>query len=156
MLCHLKVSIAFSSTIIYRMSEIYSDKIKTPIYTPTGDKPQIDELVDDKKVRGLNERIRSSNIPSDIQVFLRKAATRHYVYDYRKIAEYYAHAPKEVQELFEASHLVIIDFDKAIEEGYVQMNKRLMSVRSKQTNYDKEIHGKQKLRSTDIDARATE
>lgn len=135
------------------MSEIYTDKIKTPIYKPTGEQPKIEELVDDAKVRDLNERIRTSNIPAEVQVFLRKAATRHYTYDYRKIAEYYAHAPKEVQELFEASHLVIIDFDKAIEEGYVQMNKRLMSVRANQTDYDKNIHGKSKLRSTDTDTR---
>ena len=135
------------------MSEIYTDKIKTPIYVPTGDKPDIDTLVNDKKVRDLNERIQSANIPADVKVFLRKAATRHYVYDYRKIAEYYAHAPKEVQDLFEASHLVIIDFDRAIEEGYVMMNKRLMDLRANQTNYDKNIHGKKQTDSPDTNSR---
>lgn len=135
------------------MSETYTQKIKTPIYEIKGEKPAITELVKDTKVRELNQRIADADVPPEVKVFLRKAATRHYQYDYNKIAEYYAHAPREVQELFEDSHLVIIDFDAAIEKGYVAMNKRLMSIRANQTNYDKDKHGKQKLRSTDSDAR---
>lgn len=48
------------------------------------------------------------------------AASRHVVFRYDRIAEYYCHAPKEVQELMEESALVIIDFDDAIEGGYVR------------------------------------
>ena len=135
------------------MSDTYTKKIKTPIYEIKGEKPDITELVKDTKVRELNQRIIDADVPPEVKVFLRKAATRHYQYDYNKIAEYYAHAPKEVQELFEDSHLVIIDFDAAIEKGYVAMNKRLMSIREKQTDYDKEKHGKQRLRSVDTDTR---
>ena len=135
------------------MSDTYTHKIKTPIYEIKGEKPAVTELVNDAKVRELNAKIIDADIPPDIKVFLRKAATRHYVYNYNKIAEFYAHAPKEVQELFEDSHLVIIDFDKAIEGGFVSMNKRLMSIREKQTNFDKDKHGKQKLRSIDTDTR---
>ena len=54
--------------------------------------------------------------------FLRQAAARHTVFDYAKIADYYAHASKEMQELMEDSALVIIDFGKAIEKGYIRLS----------------------------------
>lgn len=50
------------------------------------------------------------------------AATRHYGFNYKYIAEYYAQAPKEVQELFEDSALVIIDFEDAIAKGFVEVS----------------------------------
>ena len=37
-------------------------------------------------------------------------------------ADYYAHASKEMQELMEDSALVIIDFGKAIEKGYIRLS----------------------------------
>ncbi len=108
---------------------MYNQKIKTPIYTPKGLKPDESELIDATKFEQLSRSIAQADIDSKIKYFLRKAATRHYKFDYVKIAEYYAHAPKEIQELFEQSGLVIIDFDAAIENGFVSMNQRLMEVR---------------------------
>jgi hypothetical protein len=49
------------------------------------------------------------------------AARRHNVFNYEKIADYYAHSSKEMQELMERSGLVIIDFEKAIQNGYVKL-----------------------------------
>lgn len=108
---------------------MYSQKIKTPVYTPKGDKPDLSELVDETKYQQLSRAIAKADVDSKTKYFLRKAASRHFKFDYVKIAEYYAHAPKEVQELFEDSGLVIIDFDKGIENGFVMMNKRLMEIR---------------------------
>ncbi len=48
-----------------------------------------------------------------------------FVFDYEQIAEYYAHAPAEVQELMERSALVIVDFGRAIEDGFVRLNQEL-------------------------------
>ena len=59
----------------------------------------------------------------EVRDFLQYAATRHVVFNYQNIAEFYAHADKETQELMERSALVIIDFDKAIENGFVEMSK---------------------------------
>ena len=43
--------------------------------------------------------------------------------EYRqKIADYYANSSKEMQELMEKSALVIIDFESAIQLGYVKLN----------------------------------
>ena len=110
--------------------DIYTSKIKAPVYEIKGDKPKLSELVDDYKVKELLDKIDKSVAPAGVKAFLRTAATRHYKFDYAKIAEYYANSNPEVQELFEQSALVIIDFDKAIENGFVQMNKRLMEIRA--------------------------
>ena len=107
----------------------YTSKIKAPIYEIKGEKPRLQDLVDTTKVDELLKGIDEMTAPAGVKNFLRLAATRHYVFDYANIAEYYANAPVNVQELFEQSALVIVDFDSAIENGFVQMNKRLMDVR---------------------------
>lgn len=53
------------------------------------------------------------------------AAERHTVFDYKKVADYYAHANAEMQNLMEMSALVIVDFDKAIENGFVKLSDEL-------------------------------
>ena len=40
-------------------------------------------------------------------------------FNYEKIANYYAHATPDIQKLMEDSALVIIDYDKAIERGFL-------------------------------------
>lgn len=64
--------------------------------------------------------------------FLRFGAYRHLCFNYSKIAEYYAHANKEMQELMEDSALVIIDFEDAIAKGYVQMSEQVALLRGKE------------------------
>jgi hypothetical protein len=50
---------------------------------------------------------------------------RHVVFDYGKIAEFYAQSDIETQKLMERSALIIIDFEKAIENGYVELSKKI-------------------------------
>lgn len=108
---------------------MYTSKIKAPIYEIKGKKPKLSEIVDTSKTDELLKEIDKSVTPQGVKDFLKIAATRHYKFDYAAIAEYYANSPPNVQDLFEKSALVIIDFDKAIENGFVQMNKRLMEIR---------------------------
>ena len=49
-------------------------------------------------------------------------AHRHLCFNYKNIAEYYAHASKEMQGLMEEQALVIIDFKRAIEQGYIELS----------------------------------
>ena len=44
------------------------------------------------------------------------------MFNYSLIADYYAHASKEMQELMEQSALVILDIDDAIANGYVKLS----------------------------------
>jgi hypothetical protein len=103
------------------LDKTYSTKIKTPIYEPKGIKPRISELLDSRKTRELIQEIEKSNVTEKEKTFLIEAAKRHNVFNYSNIAEYYCHATKEMQELMEKSALVIIDFEKAIEYGYVRL-----------------------------------
>lgn len=99
----------------------YTSKIEAPIYEPKNIKPHLFSLVDKSKFLRLKAEIQNSKINEDEKNFLFMAATRHLVFNYENIADYYSHASKEMQELMEKSALVIIDFEKAIEYGYVQL-----------------------------------
>jgi len=99
----------------------YSRTIETPLYEPTGPCPPVGTLADTAKTTQLLAEIDASSLPEDEKAFLRMAARRHTVFNYKLIAEYYAHASAPMQRLMEASALVIIDFDLAIELGYVKL-----------------------------------
>lgn len=99
----------------------YSSKIEAPIYEPKNKKPYFLELYNNQKYNRLVHEINSSNLSNDEKHFLKIAASRHIVFNYEKIADYYAHSCKEMQELMERSGLVIIDFEKAIQNGFVKL-----------------------------------
>lgn len=107
----------------------YTLKVNIPQYEITGDCPEISDMLDSSKADELIEEINSTeNLPSDVKEFLIQAARRHNVFNYRNIAEYYAHAEPEVQKLFEESALVIIDVNDAIANGYVQLTKDIENI----------------------------
>jgi hypothetical protein len=99
----------------------YSSKIESPVYEAKNQKPHILELFDNRKTKRIIREIEASSIDPDEKGFLIEAAKRHTVFNYEKIADYYANSNKEVQQLMERSALVIIDFEKAIELGYVRL-----------------------------------
>jgi hypothetical protein len=80
----------------------------------------------------INEVAKETNMPDEVKMFLMMAATRHIKFNYHQIAEYYAQAPKEVQELMEKSGLVIIDFNDAIENGFVELTETLKDLRDEE------------------------
>lgn len=101
----------------------YTTKINIPQYEIKGEEPNIEELCDATKTNKLLEKIEKANISEEQKDFLRKSATRHLGFNYSKVAEYYAHQDKEMQELMEESALVIIDYDDAIKNGYTELSK---------------------------------
>jgi hypothetical protein len=105
----------------------YTAKVEAPIYTPTGEKPALAELADQKKFEELLAQIEKSTVLEEEKDFLRMAARRHIVFNYQNVAEYYAHANKEMQELMEASALVVIDFKKSIELGFTKLTESIAS-----------------------------
>ena len=108
----------------------YSTKVEIPQYEPTGECPDIYELCDSGKADSFLEEIREANITDDEKDFLIKATRRLYEFNYKKIAEYYAQASPEMQELMEHLALVIIDFDNAIAYGYAQLSAALEEMRA--------------------------
>ena len=103
----------------------YSRKIEAPIYTPKGEKPTPQDLFDDKRAKELLADIEATDLPEDEKEFLRIAARRHTVINFKRVADYYAHSPAPVQKLMEDSALVIIDFERAIELGYVKLSEEI-------------------------------
>lgn len=101
--------------------EFYSTKIEAPIYEPKNQKPHIMELLDNSKTKRIIAEINNSTLPEEEKIFLIEAAKRHTVFNYERIADYYAHATPEMQSLMERSALVIIDFEKAIQFGYIKL-----------------------------------
>lgn len=99
----------------------YTLKVKIPQYEITGECPEISDMLDSSKADELIQEVEAADISEEIREFLIQAARRHNVFNYRNIAEYYAHAEPEVQKLFEKSALVIIDVNDAIANGYVQL-----------------------------------
>lgn len=69
--------------------------------------------------------IKESKLPEKEKQFLMTAASRHIVFNYSKIANFYAHSSAECQKFMEDSALVIIDFDKAIENGFVRLTEEI-------------------------------
>jgi hypothetical protein len=106
----------------------YSRKIDTPMYQPRGTQPQVDQLYDQTRTHQLIQAIDQANLAPEIRDFLTAAARRHTVFDYHNIAEYYCHAGPELQQLMEQSALVIIDFNQAIESGYVRLTEDLKHI----------------------------
>ena len=109
-------------------SEKYSQIGDLIQYDPKTECPDINELIDETKQNELIENIKKSKADKKTKDFLTKAATRHCQFNFAKIAEFYAHQPKEIQELMEASGLVIIDFNNAIKNGFVELVESLKNL----------------------------
>lgn len=103
----------------------YTHSSDIPQYTPTGECPPVDTLVDTTRTQQLEDAISAADLPENVRIFLMAAAQRHTVIDFRAVAEFYAHQPPEVQRLMEAQALVIIDVDDAIARGYAHMRTEL-------------------------------
>lgn len=104
----------------------YSRNIEIPTYQITGAEPTIAECVDVSAVKKLIKQIDESNVSEEQKEMLRICAYRHAVIHFDNIAEYYTHQDKEMQNLMEENALVIIDFDRAIEKGFVDMTDKLL------------------------------
>lgn len=109
--------------------EKYTTKITVPIYEITGKKPNLEEMFDAQKAQSLIKAIEDSEeISDDVKGFLKAAAYRHVKFNYENIAEFYAHADESLRKLMRDSALVIIDYDAAIENGYIKLTKELMEL----------------------------
>lgn len=99
----------------------YTTKISLPIYEPKRKKPHILELCDTSKYERLKHEIYASDLSDEEKRFLFILASRHIVFNYEKIADFYAHSEKKIQHFIERSAAIVIDFDKAYSYKYVQL-----------------------------------
>ena len=106
----------------------YTTKVGIPQYLPSAECPRLDSLLNLSKYKELLRNINASNVSEEEKEFLRLSATRHIVFSYSKIADYYAHATPEMQKLMEESALVIIDIGDAIANGYVKLSDSIKQI----------------------------
>jgi hypothetical protein len=116
--------------------DLYTQKVKIPQYEIVGEEPQTIELLDTTKADQLRQNIDKADLPEDIRNFLIAGTWRHIKFNYRKIAEFYPHQPKEIQELMEQSVLVIIDADDAIANGYAKFKRTLEDLMDKDDDHE--------------------
>ena len=110
----------------------YSTNVKVPQYDVQGEKPMLQECYTVEKPEQLLAEIESADITKEEKEFLRYAAYRHTVFNFRNIAEYYAQATPEMQSLMEKSALVIIDLDDAIANGYAKLSADIIEMSEEQ------------------------
>lgn len=106
----------------------YVQNLNIPIYDIKGEKPAESDCIDLKKVDKLIQRINSAEIPDIKKSMLIACAYRFADINFSNMAEYYAHEDREMQELMEMLALVIVDFNKAIEYGLVEMDERMKEI----------------------------
>lgn len=103
---------------------LYTTKVDIPQYDIQGVEYEANELVETDKADELLAEIECSGVSDEEKDFLKKATARHLRFNYSKIAEYYAGASKEMQELMEKNALVLVDIDNAIRNGYVELENK--------------------------------
>lgn len=117
----------------------YERKIVAPIYEPKDGDISIGDCYDTSKTDSLISAIEDSpDLDEPTKAFLKVAAYRHVKFNYEKVADFYAKAPEEVQRFMEDSALVIVDIDKAIEDGFVKISKDFMEQYGKEHGNDAE------------------
>lgn len=119
-------------------SGIYSKNLGHLQYVPTSrENISPERCYNTAKCDSLIKEIEEKNIPDAIKKMLKLAATRHIVFNYQMLAEFYAQADKEVQELMEKSGLVIIDFEDALRNGFVKLTETLKELKDESENISK-------------------
>lgn len=113
----------------YKENNNYTKKNKTIQYIPKEQIiPLVESLYDDEKYKNFVKKINKLKIEEDVKKFLILSATRFITFNFEKIAEYYCHTNKQIQEIMEDLALVIIDFDDAMEKGYIELSKDMVDI----------------------------
>ena len=92
-------------------------EVSIPYYTPAEECPDSTELADLSEVDELNSMITKLKPEKGLEAILRARAAFFAEFDFQKIADYYAHANKDTQELMKRLGLVIVMPKEAYEMG---------------------------------------
>lgn len=108
-------------------------KLSEFIYEPKGEMPAIEDCIETKDMDGVLKRLKGiKGLTKEERRVLEICAYRFCTIDFSKMAEYYAHASKPMQRAMEDNFLVIVDFEKARERGYVKMVTKLAELCDKE------------------------
>lgn len=83
-------------------------EVTIPYYEPDEDKPDEAVLADFSDFDKLNDKITKSGVKGGLEKLLRARAAFFTDFDFQKIADYYAHSDKDVQNLMKELGLVVV------------------------------------------------
>lgn len=102
------------------LDDRYSQNVGTVDYEPSDVERKPDELF--KRPKDHSKEIAALDAPRGIKELLRLRDAWLVEFDYAKIADYYCNqATPEVQRMFEALGLVLLDRDQMIENGFADL-----------------------------------
>lgn len=105
-------------------------KVDSPTYEPTGAQVNASDLYNTNDTETLIEEIKSNKFEPEVEKMLLAAAERFTIFDFAKAAEYYSQSKdKNVRKMMERLALVIVDYDSAIEYGFVKLQDGIMDER---------------------------
>ena len=110
--------------------DTYTGKTEGLIYEPADEKPEAFEMYDLSETQSLQRELNKLNIGVELKEMLEAAAYRFAVFDYSKIADYYANGTDQEKEAIELLEMVIVDHGGKIEKAatrFVDDSEREMS-----------------------------
>lgn len=97
--------------------DIYTGKTEGLIYEPADEKPEAFEMYDLSETQSLQRELNKLNIGIELKEMLEAAAYRFAVFDYSKIADYYANSTDQEKKAIELLEMVIVDRGGKIEKA---------------------------------------
>lgn len=126
--------------------ELYSNKIKLPIFDPTGKQVTLDECVNvDQFIKYMDEidKYKSENKINEQQYkFLKLAASRFIVFNFENIAEYFCQTNSDMQKIMQDLALVLIDYDNALKASVVDcinFTNKILGIQERYINENSEL-----------------
>lgn len=101
---------------------IYTNKIFVPFYEPKNFPVSVKDLFDAKEYFSLLEQVKTLDCDKELKDFFILACSRFIRFNFKNIAEYYSNlSDKKIKKVFQDLFLVVVDFDSAIERGFVDL-----------------------------------
>lgn len=97
--------------------DTYTGKTEGLIYEPADEKPEAFEMYDLSETQSLQRELNKLNIGIEFKEMLEAAAYRFAVFDYSKIADYYANGTDQEKKAIELLEMVIVDRGGKIEKA---------------------------------------
>lgn len=100
--------------------------IEIPFYTPSEDKPKVNDLADTNTTKNLISDIDKLNIDDDLKEVLKIRAGFFTDFNFDKIADYYSKESEDVKEVFKKLGMVILAPKEALEKGFINLKENIL------------------------------
>lgn len=99
--------------------------IEIPFYTPSDEKPNVNDLASTAKADSLIEVIDGLNIDDELKKILKFRASFFVDFDFQKIADFYFNSNEDIKGIFESLGMVILSPKKALENSFIEIGENI-------------------------------